>query len=114
MYALIPAGLKLAIERQLGFSQLETGGNHATLAKIGLRADYAVNANVYAAAGGVLNYLEQSSPNHTGLGVHAAAGYRKPSTAGLNARLEPNVTATKLSNLIQPLDGYPDLLGASS
>jgi len=114
IYAIIPAGLKLAIEPQLGFSQLETGGNHATLAKIGLRADYAFNANVYAAAGGVLNYLEQSSPNHTGLGVQVAVGYRKPLTAGLNARLEANVTATKRSNLIQPLDAYQILLGVSS
>jgi hypothetical protein len=114
IYAIIPAGLKLAIEPQLGFSQLETGGSHATLAKIGLRADYALNANVYAAAGGALNYLEQNRPNHTQLGVQAAVGYRKPLTAGLNARLEANVTVMKHSSLLPPLDAYQILLGVSS
>jgi hypothetical protein len=114
IYAIIPAGLKLAIEPQLGFSQLETGGSHATLAKIGLRADYALNANVYAAAGGALNYLEQSRPDHTQLGVQVAVGYRKPLTAGLNARLEANVTVMKHSSLLGPLDAYQILLGVSS
>lgn len=114
IYAIIPAGLKLAIEPQIGFSQLETSGSHATIAKIGLRADYALNANVYAAAGGALNYLEQSSPDHTQLGLQAAVGYRKPLTAGLNARLEANVTVMKHSNLLGPLDAYQILLGVSS
>src|ERR1041384_885929 len=84
-FAIIPAGQKLAIEPQFGFSQVETGGSHATIAKIGLRADYALNANVYGAVGGALNYVEQgATPTHPALGAQVAVGYRTPMTAALD------------------------------
>ena len=115
VYAIIPAGQKLAIEPQLGFSQVETGGNHATLAKVGLRADYALNPNVYAAVGGALNYIEQgTNPSHTQFGAQVALGYRKPLTAGINARVEASVTAMKGNTLLPALDAYQLLLGVSS
>ena len=114
-FAIIPAGQKLAIEPQFSFSQVETGGSHATIAKLGLRADYALNANVYGAVGGALNYLEQgSTPSHTQLGAQVAVGYRKPLTSSLNARLEASVTTMKKSDLLGPLDAYQLLLGVSS
>ena len=110
LYAIIPAGQKLAIEPQLSFTQ--TGGE--TFARLGLRGDYAMNQNVYLAAGGVLNYAEEGSPSHTQLGAQVGVGYRKRLVGPINARLEGNVTVTKKSNLTQPTDAYSVLLGIST
>lgn len=117
LFAVIPAGKKLAIEPQFGLTQLNVaGGNMITTGRATLRADYALNPKVYVAGGLSASYLDQGpSTGHIGLGVTVAAGYRVHLTGGINARLEANWLSTKRSNGgLAPINAYQALLGVSS
>jgi hypothetical protein len=113
LYAIIPWHNKVAAEVQLGGSQLSAGTTAYTVARIGLRVDYALSPQFYAAAGGVLNYTSGLSSKARQLGVQAAVGYRRRLTNTINGRLEANMTATDKKGA-GPLDVYGVQLGISS
>jgi hypothetical protein len=116
LFALIPAGRRLAFEPTLSFANLtESVGGDATTARVGLRADLALSSSFYGAAGGVLNSLMQGGNHATQFGAQVAAGYRFALTPRLDARLEAAVTATqKRRPGLGPTDTYALLFGVSS
>jgi hypothetical protein len=116
LFAVIPAGRRLAFEPTLSFANLtESVGGDATTARVGLRADLALSPSFYGAAGGVLNSLMQGGNHATQFGVQVAAGYRFALTPRLDARLEAAVTATqKRRPGLGPTDTYALLFGVSS
>ena len=116
LFAVIPAGRRLAVEPTLSFANLtESDGGDATTARIGLRADLALSSSFYGAAGGVINSLMQGGSHSTQFGAQLAAGYRFSLTPRLDGRLEANVTATKQRRPgLGPTDTYAILFGVSS
>jgi len=114
LYAIIPWHHKLAVETQLSGSQAHAGnGASFAVARLGLRADYALAPHFYAAAGGGINYLQGFGTDHMQLGVQLAVGYRRRLTSSINARLEANFTATE-KKALGALDIYAVQLGVSS
>ena len=96
LFAVIPAGRRLAFEPTLSFANLtESIGGDATTARVGLRADLALSSSFYGAAGGVLNSLMQGGNHATQFGAQVAVGYRFALTPRLDGRLEAAVTATQ-------------------
>jgi hypothetical protein len=114
VFAILPWHNKLAIETQVTGAQLNIGGTPVTTARLGLRGDYALTPQIYAAVGGVLHYIDGLGTNETmQLGVQAALGYRRRLTKTINGRLEANFTATN-KKLLGALDVYSIRLGISS
>lgn len=114
VFAILPWRNKLAIEMQLTGTQLNLGGTPVTTARLGLRGDYALTPQIYAAVGGVLHYIDGLGTNETmQLGVQAGLGYRRRLTNTMNGRLEGNFTATN-KKLLGALDVYSIRLGISS
>ncbi|HET9709743.1 MAG TPA: hypothetical protein VFP39_15695 [Gemmatimonadales bacterium] len=116
LFAVIPAGRRLAFEPTLSFANLtESVGGDATTARVGLRADLAFSSSFYGAAGGVMNSLMQGGNHATQFGAQVAAGYRFALTPRLDGRLEAAVTATqKRRPGLGPTDTYALLFGVSS
>jgi hypothetical protein len=116
LFAVIPAGRRLAFEPTLSFANLtESVGGDATTARIGLRADLALSSSFYGAAGGVLNSLMQGGNHATQFGAQVAAGYRFALSPRIDGRLEASVTATqKRRPGLGPTDTYALLFGVSS
>lgn len=116
LYAIVPAGRRVAIEPTLSFANLtESVGGDATTARVGLRADFALSASFYAAAGAVMNSLQQGGRHTTQFGAQVGAGYRFALSPHLDGRLEANVTATqKRRPGLGPTDTYAVLFGVSS
>lgn len=116
LFAVIPAGRRLAFEPTLSFANLtESLGGDATTARVGLRADLALTSSFYGAAGAVMNSLMQSGTHTTQFGAQVAAGYRFALTPRLDGRLEASVTATqKRRPGLGPTDTYALLFGVSS
>jgi hypothetical protein len=116
LYALIPAGRRLAIEPTLSFANLtESTGGDATTARVGLRADLAFSSSFYAAAGAIMNNLQSGGNHATQFGAQVAAGYRFVLTPTLDGRLEASMTATqKRRPGLGPEDTYALLFGVSS
>lgn len=110
LFAVIPVGNRIAVEPQLTASQIVAS---LTFARLGARVNYAFTPSLYAAAGGVLNYLSQG-PSHTQLGLQVAVGYRHHLTGALNGRLEANWASTHSSDLLPPFNTYSVLAGVSS
>ncbi len=113
LYAIIPWHNKLAVEVQLGGSQLNAGASALTLGRVGLRGDYALSPQFYAAAGGMVHYIQGVGSQHMQLGVQAALGYRRRLTNTINGRLEASFTATN-KKVLSPYDVYSLQLGVSS
>jgi hypothetical protein len=114
VFAILPWHNKLAIETQLSGTQLNLGGTTVTTARLGLRGDYALSPQFYAAVGGVLHYISGLGTNETmQLGVTAGVGYRRRLTNTINGRLEGNFTATN-KKLLGAFDVYAIRLGISS
>lgn len=114
VYAIIPWKDKIAVEPTFGFAQLSATSG-ATATRLGLRVNYALSPKLYAGAGGVLNYIEQSGSNGTQLGVQLGLGYRMKVTSGINGRIEAQWLSTKASqNVTSPFNTYSLLLGVSS
>lgn len=111
LFAVIPMGHRLAIEPQLTAMQANAA---LTTARIGLRLDYALNRQLYAAAGGVLNYLNPAPSGHDQVGLQLALGYRLHLTGELNGRLEANWTTTHDSKLLPAFNTYSLLAGFSA
>ncbi len=116
LFAVIPAGRRVAIEPTLSFANLtESVGGDATTARVGLRADLALSSSFYGAVGGVMNNLQQSGRHTTQFGAQLAAGYRFGLTPHLDGRLEASVTATQARRPgLGPADTYALLFGVSS
>lgn len=122
LFALIPAGARVAIEPSIGFTQASIGEQSfgiffsTSSVDLGLRGDYAVTANVFLALGGELVYTESSGQHDIQLGLQAAVGYRTPLSARLAARIEGQVTALARggSANLQPANVYALLLGVSA
>jgi len=114
VYAIIPWKNKIAVEPTVGFSQLSLVSG-ATAARLGVRVNYAISPKIYGAAGGVLNYIEQSGNNGTQLGVQLGFGYRLKVAPGLNGRIEAQWVSTKRGvNVTGPFNAYSVLVGVSS
>ncbi|HEY6091127.1 MAG TPA: hypothetical protein VIV83_03985 [Gemmatimonadales bacterium] len=115
LYAIIPWSNKIAVEPTFGFSQFEVGTNGATATRIGARIDYAITPKFYGAAGGVVNYIEQTGTHGTQLGLEVGLGYRLRITQGLNGRIEAQWVSTKNSdNVTGPFNAYSALIGVST
>jgi len=114
LYIIVPWHNKLAIEGQLGGSQLSTGTGSATVARLGLRADYALSPQIYAAVGEMANYIQGvGGTEHLQLGAQVGLGYRKRLTNSINGRLEANMAATN-KKVLGAFDVYSVQLGISS
>lgn len=112
LYVIIPWSEKVAIETDLAASQFSSGTT-VTLLSLGVRGDYALTRNVYAAAGGALTY-NNGLTNETQLGVQAAVGYRYRLTRALNGRLEARTAFFGKAENAQAIDVYSVLVGVST
>lgn len=114
VYAVIPWKDKIAVEPTFGFAQLSAVSG-VTAARIGLRFNYALSPKIYAGAGGVLNYIEQSGTSGTQLGVQLGLGYRVKLAPSISGRVEAQWVSTKGSeNVTSPFNAYSVLFGVSS
>jgi len=111
LFGVIPVGRRLAVEPHITATQLNAT---VTTARIGARVDYAISPALYAAAGGVLNYISQTTPAHTQVGLQFAVGYRRPLADGLNGRLEATWVSMHSSDLFPAFNTYSLLAGLSS
>jgi hypothetical protein len=115
LYAVVPVGNRLALEPQIGASQVTLGGTAVTLARIGLRLDYGFGRGFYGAAGGVLNYLDQGAPGgNKQVGLQVGLGYRTRLVGPVRGRLEASWVSTHASDLTQAFNAYSVLVGVSS
>jgi hypothetical protein len=115
VYAILPWKNKIAIEPELAFSQVFVGiATQATAIQLGVRGDYAVSRDFYAAAGGALGYIHNAGLKETQLGLQAALGYHRHLTGPLNMRLEARFTAWGKTNNVSPFDVYSGLIGIST
>ena len=114
VYAIIPVGNRLAVEPQLGASQVTLGGNAVTVARVGLRLDYGFGPGFYGAAGAVLNSVEPGNPGSKQVGLQLGVGYHTHLTGALNGRVEANWVTTHASDVAGAFNTYSVLLGISS
>lgn len=112
VYVIIPWSQKLAVETDVAASQLNLGGT-ITLFSLGVRGDYALTRQLYAAAGGALTY-NNGVANETQLGVQAALGYRQRLTGTLHGRLEVRTTFYGKAENAPAVNTYGVLLGVST
>jgi hypothetical protein len=110
LYAIIPWRNKLAFEVDVAASQLSIATT-GTVFALGLRGNYAVTRNIYAAAGGGLAYTNGIIRNETQLGVQAAVGYRHAITPRLSGHLELRTTFWHDAENFGPVDAYSVLIG---
>ena len=113
LYVTIPWTQKLAVETDVAASQFSSGVS-VTLLSLGVRGDYALTRNLYAAAGAALTYNNGVGANETQLGVQAALGYRYRLSRTLNSRLEARTTFFGNAQNAAALDAYSVLLGVST
>ncbi len=113
LFAIIPVHDALALEPAVTTAQLTAAGG-ATVASLGLRADYAVTRAIYLAAGGVLGFVETSGQHETQLGVQAALGYRVRLAGRLAGRVEVDWQSANKAKLLPPWNTYSVLFGISS
>ena len=123
IFAVIPIWHRLALEPNVGFSQVSLGVPgltplfvSASRADFGLRWDYAITAHLFGAAGGQLLYAESAGLHDTQFGAQVAAGYR----ASLSRRFVARVEAQFISagpgyrHNLRPANTYSALLGISA
>jgi len=108
MFAIFPAGRKLAVEPGIDIHRIQSQGTTAFTANVSARLDYAVSGGWYAAAGGNLVYTKatpgsgyfndpaKGSVSQPGLNV--AWGYRFHLTGAFGGRVEANYIMLKQSN----------------
>jgi hypothetical protein len=114
LYAIVPVGKRIALEPQLGASQLTLGATAVTVARVGLRLDYSFGPGLYGAAGTVLNIVEPGSPGNKQVGLQVGVGYRTHLAGSLNGRVEGNWVTTHASDVAAAFNTYSILLGVSS
>jgi hypothetical protein len=115
LFVIVPWKTKIAVEGS--FSALQGNAlallGDATFFDLGIRGNYAITPKIYAAAGGVLNWVETGGQSETQLGVQGALGYRFGFVAGLRARVEANALFLGKSELLNPADVYAVTFGVS-
>lgn len=115
VYVIIPWKNKIAVETELAFSQIFLGAvTQATFIQLGLRGDYALSRDFYAAAGGALGYIHNGGLQETQLGLQGALGYRRHLTGPLNFRFEARVSVWGKTDNVGPYDIYSGLIGIST
>lgn len=114
LFAIIPAGNRLAVEPQLGASQVTLGSNAISIVRVGLRLNYGFGPGFYGAAGAVLNDLEIGSSGDKQVGLQVGVGYRTHLSGPLNGRVEANWVTTHASDVTGAFNTYSVLLGVSS
>ena len=112
VYAIIPWTQKLAVETDFAASQFSAGLT-VTFLSLGVRGDYALTKNLYAAAGGALAY-NNGLANEIQLGVQGAVGYRFGLTGTLNGRFEGRTSFFGKASNAGPVDTYGFLFGLST
>jgi hypothetical protein len=113
LYVTIPWTNTLAVESDISASQFSSGAT-VTVLTLGLRADYALTRDFYAAAGGALAYNNGLNENETQLGLQAAVGLRHGLTRSLTARIEARTTFFGKASNASARDVYSVLLGVST
>ena len=106
LFAIFPAGQKLAIEPGLDFHRSQSQGLTIFSANVSARLDYAVSGGWYAAAGGNLLYTKAtkgffSDPTKSSVsvpGINVAWGYRFHLAGAFGGRVETNYVMLKHSN----------------
>lgn len=115
VFGVIPSSRRVAVELQLGTSQITTeSSGSASVLRGTLRLDYALSPGFYVGAGGSLLYLDAGSSHESQLGVHAAAGYRRGLTETLNGRVELQATFHGKADQLPPIDSYAAVVGVST
>jgi hypothetical protein len=122
IFAVIPFWHRLALEPNVGFSQLAIGVPPGVLflsgtnVNLGLRTNFAITAHLFTAIGGQLLYSEAAGQHDAQIGVQAALGYRTALSRRLVARVEAQVIASARGyrNALQPANTYSALLGISA
>jgi len=92
LFAILPIGTKTALEPGIDFARVKLGtSDPSTSAMLGLRLNYAVSGNWYAAGGVNLNYIKPGAGNSISLfGGNVAWGYRFRLGGDLGGRIELN------------------------
>lgn len=114
VFVIVPLGAKIALEPGIAASQISVFGATASVVGVGLRANYAVAGNVYAALGGNAQYAETGGETDIQLGLQAGIGYRLRLAPTMNGRLEVNWTTFGESDNAAPLNSYSLLFGVST
>jgi hypothetical protein len=112
VYAIIPWTQKLAVETDFAASQFSAGLT-VTFLSLGVRGDYALTKNLYAAAGGALAY-NNGLANETQLGIQGAVGYRFRLTGALSGRFEGRTSFFGKASDAGPANAYAFLFGVST
>ena len=122
LYAIFPAGQKLAIEPGLDFHRSQAQGTTIFSANVSARLDYAVSGGWYGAVGGNLLYTKATpgffaDPAKSSVsvpGVNVAWGYRFHLAGALGGRVEANYVILKQSaDLSQATNTFGLMFGAS-
>lgn len=122
IFAVIPVGGRFALEPNVALTQLAVSAPtllillSGTGVNLGLRADYAITRDAFAALGGQLLYSEAGGEHDTQFGVQAAVGYRAPLSDRLTGRLEAQLItmARGRRETLPPVNRYGVLLGLSA
>ncbi len=120
LFVILPLSGRVGLESSLGAMRAkfsESSGliptSTSTDIRLTVRADFAVTANVYIAAGGMLRRRELNSGHSTQTGAVGAFGYHRGIGAGLDARLEAEWITQRRTGSIGPSNVYALLFGLS-
>jgi len=120
LFVVIPLTSRLALEPAIAASRTtfkEASGlfpsASSSNARLTLRADVAVAAGLYVAAGGMIRYKETDSAQDIQLGALGALGYREDLGSSLTARIEFQWISQRRTDSIVPTNLYALLLGFS-
>lgn len=120
LFAVIPVHGRIALEPSFTFFQASPGMIGGTTVTLGLRADYAITAHAYVAAGGIMSHVDGVTgvvPPTTGgtpLALQAAVGYRGHLTNRLGGRVEAAWLSVAKNDLSPAANLYAVLIGLSA
>jgi len=120
LFVVIPLTSRLALEPAIAASRttfkeandLSPAASSANV-RLTLRADVAVAAGFYVAAGGLVRYKEVNEVHDVQLGALGAVGYRKGLGSRLATRIEFQWISQRQTDSIVPTNVYALLLGFS-
>lgn len=120
LFVIVPLARRIGLESSLAASRVqfkEAGGlipeSSESEVRLTVRADFALTAHVYVAAGGLLRRREIDSSHSTQTGVLAALGYRWPIGRNLDGRIEAQWLTQRQTDSILPSNVYAVLFGIS-
>lgn len=113
VYAVVPLTNRMAVEPSLNMSQSTPAFLAGTHITFGLRVDYAITRNLYAAAGGALAYVSGGGTSVRQVGVQGAAGVRLGPGRGLSGRLEVQTILFHKTADLGPYNVYAITFGVS-